>query len=84
MNHILEYTQQLHEVNRIIQGLANRSGKPVEHVGAIWKETDKEVLVKHTHGVTDRYKQIGDIVRKKLGVKPDPEDEPKEKKVEND
>jgi hypothetical protein len=62
------------EVNRIIQGLSKKSGKPEEHINTIWKDTEKEVVSKHQYGVTDKYKAIGKIVRSKLGVKADEDD----------
>lgn len=75
MKSIHEYIEQLVEVNRIIQGLVKRSGKPAEHINSIWKDTEKELVTKHQYGVTDKYKAIGNIVRDKLGVKPEPEDD---------
>lgn len=76
MSSVLEYLELL-EVNRIIQGLAKRSGKPADHINQIWKDTTKELVSKHQYGVTDKYKQIGNIVRDKLGVKPEAGDEEK-------
>ena len=75
MKSIHEYICYLTEVNRIIQGLVKRSGKPADHISNIWKDTEKELVSKHQFGITDRYRAIGNIVRDKLGVKPDPEDE---------
>lgn len=72
-NNILEFID-LQEVNRIIQGLSKKSGKPSDHIDSIWKETEKEVIAKHKFGVTDSYKKIGSIVRKKLGLKPEEND----------
>jgi hypothetical protein len=66
---------ELVEVNRIIQGLVKKSGKPADHIDALWKDTEKQLLVKHKFGVTDKYKQIGNLVRAKLGVEPEKEDE---------
>lgn len=63
------------EANRIIQGLSKKSGKPVDHIEGVWKSTEKEVLAKHQFGVTDKYKEIGNLVRSKLGVKSDEEEE---------
>ena len=74
MNLIEEFLY-LQEVNRIVQGLSKNTGKPKEHIDKIWKDTEKEVLVKHKYGVTDRYKQIGKIVKSKLGIQKDA-DEP--------
>lgn len=74
MNLIEEFIY-LQEVNRIVQGLAKTTGKPQDHIQSLWKDTEKEVVVKHKYGVTDRYKQIGKIVRAKMGVKGDPEDD---------
>lgn len=74
MANLIEEFIYITEVNRIVQGLSVKSGKPKEHIDQMWKDTEKEVLVKHKFGVTDRYKTIGNIVRSKLGVKPD-EDE---------
>ena len=62
------------EANRIVQGFAKKTGKPAEHIEGIWKETEKEMLAKHRFGVTDKYKEIGNIVRSKLGVKSDEEE----------
>jgi hypothetical protein len=83
MNLIQEYIDYLTEVNRIVQGLSKRSGKPADHVNSIWRETDKEVVGKHKYGVTDKQKAIARIVSAKLGVKPEPDeddgkDEPQE------
>ena len=76
---------ELVEVNRIIQGLAKKSGKPADHIDSIWKNTEKELLVKHKFGVTDKYKQIGNLVRAKLGVEPEEENEsPEEERLEAD
>jgi hypothetical protein len=69
MKTVQEYLELL-EVNRIIQGLSKRSGKPADHINSIWKDTEKEVLTKHKFGVTDKYKEIGKLVRSKLGVEP--------------
>lgn len=74
MKNIQEYVDYLIEVNRIVQGLVKKSGKPADHINSIWKDTEKELVSKHQFGVTDKYKAIGNIVRDKLGVKPDPED----------
>lgn len=63
------------EANRIIQGFVKKSGKPVDHIEGIWRETEKEVVSKHKFGVTDGYKEIGNIVRSKLGLKPEEDDE---------
>ena len=82
MNLIEEYLY-LQEVNRIVQGLSKKTGKPKDHIDKVWKDTEKEVLVKHKYGVTDRYKQIGKIVRSKLGVKGDPEDDNKAEEPED-
>ena len=70
MSSVTEYLELL-EVNRIVQGLAKRSGKPADHINQIWSDTTKELVSKHQFGVTDKYKQIGKIVRDKLGVKPE-------------
>lgn len=78
-NQVLEYIQNIEEVNRIIQGISRVSGKPKEHIDSLWKDTEKEVLVKHKYGVTDKYKEIGNIVRSKMGMKPDVDEEPKKK-----
>ena len=78
-NQVLEYLHYIQEVNRIVQGMSNQSGKPKDHIASIWKDTEKEVLVKHKYGVTDRYKQIGNIVRSKMGLPHQEEDEPKKK-----
>lgn len=75
MNLIKEYLRYVNEANRIVQGLAKRTGKPKEHIDTIWKDTEKEVLVKRKYGVTDKYREIGQIVRSKLGVKMTPEEE---------
>lgn len=74
MQDLQEYLLHLTEVNRIVSGIANKSKMPKPHVQDIWNQVDKEVVPKHTHGVTDHYKQIGSIVRAKLGV-PDTEEE---------
>lgn len=86
MNLIEEYIY-LQEVNRIVQGLSKTTGKPKDHIDQLWKDTEKEVLVKHKYGVTDRYKHIGKIVKSKLGVQKDQDvpgsfddDETKDKK----
>lgn len=71
MTNLIEEFIYVTEVNRIVQGLSGKSGKPKEHVDQIWKDTEKEFVLKHKYGVTDKYKEIGDIVRSKLGVKPD-------------
>lgn len=76
MANLIEEFIYITEVNRIVQGLSVKSGKPKDHIDKMWKDTEKEVLLKHKFGVTDKYKEIGNIVRSKLGVKPD-EDEPK-------
>jgi hypothetical protein len=81
MRSIQEYIDQLLEVNRIVQGLAKRSGKPADHINSIWKDTDREIVGKHQYGVTDKQKVIAKIVRDKLGVKPD-SDEDNESKDE--
>lgn len=73
MNLIESYIELL-EVNKIIQGLAKRSGKPADHINSIWKDTEKELVSKHQYGVTDKYKAIGKIVHDKLGLKADPVD----------
>lgn len=73
MKSVTEYLELL-EVNRIIQGLSKKSGKPSDHINSIWKDTEKEVVSKHKYGVTDKYKEIGKIVRDKLGVKDDEDD----------
>lgn len=70
MQSVHEYIELL-EVNRIIQGLAKRSGKPADHINSIWKDTDREVVGKHKFGVTDKQRAIAKIVRAKLGVKPE-------------
>ena len=67
-NLIEEYVLHLQEVNRIVQGLSKKSGKPKEHIDSVWKETEKELVLKHKYGVSDNYKEIGNIVRAKLGV----------------
>lgn len=79
MKSIHEYLDLL-EVNRIIQGLSKKSGKPEEHINTIWKDTEKEVVSKHQYGVTDKYKAIGKIVRAKLGVKADEDDKEEDTK----
>jgi len=81
MNLIEEFIH-LQEVNRIIQGLAKKSGKPADHINNIWKETEKEVITKHEYGVTDKYKHIGNIVRSKLGIK-DEDKEPTREPEDN-
>jgi hypothetical protein len=65
------------EVNRIVSGIAGKSGMPKDHVQAVWDSVDKEVIKKHERGVTDNYKEIGSIVKAKLGVAEDPDDEEK-------
>lgn len=70
MSNLIEEFIYIQEVNRIVQGMSKQSGKPKEHIDAVWKDTEKEVLVKHKFGVTDRYKQIGRIVRSKMGLPP--------------
>ena len=72
-NLVAEYINLL-EVNRIVRGIANKSGMPKQHTQDIWDAVDKEVTKKHTHGVVDNYKQIGSIVRAKLGVPEEAED----------
>lgn len=74
-NLVQEYLDQLIEVNRIVQGLAKKSGKPAEHINSIWADTDKEMVGKHKYGVTDKQKAIAKVVRAKLGVAPDPVDQ---------
>lgn len=90
MNLIEEFIY-IQEVNRIVQGLSKVTGKPQDHVTQLWKDTEKEVLLKHKYGVTDRYKQIGKIVKSKLGVSKDQDvdgkfddDEDKDKKETNE
>lgn len=68
----------IQEANRIIQGLSKSTGKPIDHVEGIWKETEKEVISKHQFGVTDGYKKIGGIVRSKLGLKPEEDTDKKQ------
>lgn len=84
-NHVSQFIE-LHEVNRIIQGLSKAANKSPDHVNSLWRETDKEVILKHQGGVTDHYKEIGKIVRAKLGLKGTPvdgmEDEDDNKKSE--
>lgn len=75
MANLIEKFIYITEVNRIVQGLSVKSGKPKEHIDQMWKDTEKEVLLKHKYGVTDKYKEIGNIVRSKLGVAKE-EDEP--------
>lgn len=83
MANLIEEFLYLQEVNRIVQGMSRQSGKPKEHIDAIWKDTEKEVLVKHKFGVTDKYKQIGNIVRSKMGLPPqEDKDELAKKKKE--
>jgi len=77
MNLIEAYIQYLQEVNKIVIGLSNKSGKPKDYVDRVWKDTEKEFVVKHKFGVTDHYRDIGDSVAKKLGVKD--EEDTKEK-----
>mgnify|MGYP003575164572 CR=1 FL=1 len=77
MANLIEEYIYIQEVNRIIQGLAKVTGKPPEHIDTVWKDTEREVLLKHKYGVTDRYKHIGKIVKSKMGVK-DEEDKPAE------
>lgn len=67
MTSIEEYVQHVTEVNRIVQGISRNANKPKEHVDKVWKETEKEVLLKHKYGVTDKYREIGNIVRAKMG-----------------
>lgn len=71
IHHYIEYLQ---EANRIIQGLSKNTGKPADHIQSVWKDTEKEVLLKHKYGVTDMYKTIGKIVRGKMGLPPEQED----------
>jgi hypothetical protein len=78
MNLIAAYIEYIQEANRIVQGLSRSTGKPKEHIDKIWKDTEKEMLVKHKYGVTDKYRQIGNVVRSKLGVAPDPKEDNKE------
>lgn len=73
MNHIEEFIQHLLEVNRIVQGLSKKTGKPADHIDQLWKDTEKEVVTKHKFGVTDKYREIGQIVKSKLGLKDEPE-----------
>ena len=68
MKNTIAHFIYLKESNKIIQGLSKNSGKPTEHIDDIWKETEKEVIDKHKFGVTDKYKEIGTIVRSKLGL----------------
>ena len=70
------------EVNRIVQGMAKRSGKPADHINSLWKATDKEVVGKHQYGVTDKQKLIGSIVRAKLGLKDEEDDKSGDSKEE--
>ncbi len=77
MKSVIEYIELI-EVNRIVQGLSNKSGKPKDHIDKIWKDTEKEVITKHKYGVTDSYKEIGKIVKSKLGLPVDVEDKDKE------
>lgn len=74
MSNLVQEYLELLEVNRIIQGLSKKSGKPAEHINSIWAATDKEMVGKHKYGVTDKQKSIARIVRAKLGVEPEPED----------
>jgi hypothetical protein len=76
-NTLDSHIEHLLEVNRIVSGIANKSGMPKQHTQDIWDEVDKEVVKKHQFGVVDKYKQIGSIVRAKLGV-PDEDDEKNE------
>lgn len=79
MANLIEEFIYITEVNRIVQGLSSKSGKPKEHIDQMWKDTEKEVLLKHKFGVTDRYKTIGNIVRSKLGVDKDEQEDNKGK-----
>lgn len=74
MQSVHEYIELI-EVNRIIQGLVKKSGKPADHINSIWAETDKELVGKHKYGVTDKQKSIAKVVKAKLGLKPDPADD---------
>lgn len=74
-DNLIEQFIYLQEVNRIIQGLSNKTGKPKDHIDQIWKDTEKEVITKHKYGVVDKYREIGKIVGSKLGVKNDPVDD---------
>lgn len=74
MANLIEEFIYITEVNRIVQGLSVKSGKPKDHIDQMWKDTEKEVLLKHKFGVTDKYREIGNIVRSKLGVAKDEED----------
>ena len=68
------HIEHLQEVNRIVSGIANKSGMPKDHTQDIWNAVDKEVNKTHKFGVTDKYKQIGSIVRAKLGVPEEDDD----------
>jgi hypothetical protein len=75
MSNLVQEYLDLLEVNRIVQGLSKKSGKPAEHVNSIWSATDKEMVGKHKYGVTDKQKSIAKVVRSKLGLPPDPVDD---------
>jgi hypothetical protein len=79
MNNFVDEYIYVVEANRIIQGFAKKSGKPTEHIQGVWKDTEKEIVAKHKHGVTDKYKEIGNLVRDKMGLKSDAEVEKKAK-----
>lgn len=90
MSNLIEEFIYIQEVNRVVQGLSKITSKPQDHIGKIWADTEKEILLKHKYGVTDKYKAIGKIVKAKLGVKdeePEPakaDDEVEDKKDKNE
>ena len=74
---------ELREANKIIKGINTKTGVPIDHVQQIWNSVDKEVVAKHVHGNVDSYKEIGDIVKTKIGV-PLNTDEPNKSVDENE
>ena len=56
------------EANKIVKGITTKTGVPVDHVQQVWNAVDKEVVAKHIHGNTDKYKEIGTIVKAKMGI----------------